>query len=65
MPEIVLSVDKIASALQISKDQAYRLFHRKDFPALKIGNKLMVRVDHFNEWMEALKLQRMIKHDSN
>ena len=63
MPKIVLNVEEIANALQISKDQAYRLFHRKDFPALKIGNKLVVRVDRFNEWMERLKQKRTIEHD--
>ena len=63
MPKIVLNVNEVANALQISKDLVYRLFHRKDFPALKIGNKLMVRVDHFNEWMERLKQKRTIEHD--
>lgn len=55
MRRIVYDIKDVAEILQISSNSCYTLFHRKDFPSLKIGNKLYVRIDHFHEWLDAQK----------
>ena len=42
----VLTVEQLASALQISKSGAYALLNRSDFPTLRIGGRKMVMKKH-------------------
>ena len=39
---ITLSARDLAELLGISRSAAYALFHREDFPTLKIGRRLLV-----------------------
>ena len=42
---ITLSSRDLAELLGISRSAAYALFHREDFPTLKIGRRLLVTHD--------------------
>lgn len=50
--KFVLSVEEVADILNISKDLAYTVFRRQDFPSMRIGKKLIVRADKFFAWTE-------------
>lgn len=49
---LMLSVQKIAIVLGISKTSAYDLVRSKGFPVLKIGSRLVVPKEKFREWVE-------------
>lgn len=38
--------------LGISRSAAYALFHREDFPTLKIGRRLLVTHDALMQWLK-------------
>ena len=48
----VLSAGDLADALGISSATAYNLLHRKDFPTLHIGKRLLVTRENLLAWME-------------
>ncbi len=50
---LFLNADTVAKVLGISISSAYELMHEKDFPALKVGNRLIVPKDNFKQWVEA------------
>ncbi|MFT4326764.1 MAG: helix-turn-helix domain-containing protein [Candidatus Woesearchaeota archaeon] len=47
-----LTVSDIAEILNISKQNAYKLCHSKDFPSVKIGKRIIVTKLAFIKWME-------------
>ena len=47
----VMTAEKLASALQISKSGAYALLNRSDFPTLRIGGRKMVMKKDLLEWL--------------
>lgn len=49
---LTLNAADIAKVLGISRSGAYNLLHRKDFPTILIGKRLLVSRDKFLEWME-------------
>lgn len=48
---IMLSVPQLASALGISRSGAYTLVRSEDFPALKIGSRIVVPKDKLLCWI--------------
>ncbi len=50
---LFLNADTVAKVLGISISSAYELMHEKDFPALKVGNRLIVPKENFKQWVEA------------
>ncbi len=38
--------------LGISPSSSYELMHQQDFPALKIGNRIVVPKERFIQWVE-------------
>lgn len=48
----MLTAAELAGALGISRAGAYALIHRKDFPALRIGKRLMVPKDKLVVWID-------------
>ena len=51
MNKITYSATEIAEILGVSKSAAYDLLHRKDFPTLHIGRRLLVVASQFDEWL--------------
>ena len=50
---LFLNADTVAKVLGISVSSAYELMHEKDFPALKVGSRLIVLKENFKQWVEA------------
>ena len=51
LPE-VMEVKDIQVFLKISRNTAYDLIKRKEFPTLKIGRLLIIRRNSFLEWFD-------------
>ena len=49
---LMLSVPEVASVLGISRAGAYELVKGKDFPALKIGARVVVPKEKFIAWID-------------
>ena len=49
---LFLNADMLAKGLGVATSTAYELMHEKDFPALKIGNRLLVPKEKFRLWVE-------------
>ena len=43
---------KVAKVLGIAPSSSYELMHEKDFPALRIGNRIVVPKEAFIQWVE-------------
>lgn len=50
---LVLTPREVANILKISRNKAYELFHRKNFPAIRIGKQFRVRQDRFLSWLDS------------
>lgn len=48
----ILNASQLAAALGISRAGAYQLLHRRDFPTLQIGKRLMVPRDKLMAWID-------------
>lgn len=48
---LMLNADEVASALGISRANAYTLLRSKGFPTLRIGKRMLVPKDKLLEWM--------------
>ena len=53
MEKLTLTVSEVQQALGIGRNAAYCLANRADFPAIRLGNKLIVPRDAFLRWLEA------------
>ena len=49
---LFLNTNMVAGLLGVSPSSAYELMHEKDFPSLRIGNRLLVPRDQFQIWVE-------------
>ena len=49
---LMLSVPEVAAVLAISRAGAYELVHTEDFPALKIGSRIVVPKEKFLAWID-------------
>ena len=49
---LFLNAEMLAKVLGVASYTAYELMHEKDFPALKIGNRLLVPKEKFRLWVE-------------
>lgn len=55
---LMLNVVQVAAVLGISRAGAYELVHSDGFPALKIGNRIVVPKDKLREWIDANTAQK-------
>ena len=49
---LFLNADTVAKALGVSPSSGYELMHDKEFPSLKIGNRIVVPKESFIRWVE-------------
>ena len=49
---LFLNAATVAKALGIAPSSGYELMHEKDFPALRIGNRVVVPKEAFIRWVE-------------
>ena len=47
-----LNAEFISETLGISISSAYELMHEKDFPTLKVGNRMVVPKEKLRMWVE-------------
>ena len=47
----VYTVDEIRMMLGIGKNEAYRLTHSKNFPAIRIGNRIVIPKEELRKWI--------------
>lgn len=48
---LFLNAEMVAKLLGISVSSAYELMHERDFPALRIGNRIVVPKEKFRQWV--------------
>lgn len=51
--KLAYSVVEVAQVLGISRPKVYYLLHRDDFPAFKIGGRVLVSVEGLRKWVAA------------
>ena len=51
---LFLQADLISDVLGISISSAYELMHEKGFPALRIGNRIVVPREKFIQWVDEI-----------
>ncbi len=49
---LFLNAKTVAQVLGVSPSSGYELMHQQDFPALKIGKRIVVPKDRFIRWVE-------------
>ena len=49
---LFLNAQQVANVLAVSISSAYELMHEKDFPSLRIGNRLVIPKENFRQWVE-------------
>lgn len=49
---LFLNAETVAKVLGVSPSSEYELMHEKDFPALRIGSRIVVPKDAFIKWVE-------------
>lgn len=48
---LFLNAKAVARVLGISPSSGYELMHQRDFPTLKIGNRIVVPKEKFVQWI--------------
>ncbi len=49
---LFLNAETISKLLGISSTTVYEMMHQKDFPVLRVGNRMVVPKEKFKEWVE-------------
>lgn len=49
---LFLNAVMVAKILGIAPSSSYELMHEKDFPVLRVGNRMVVPKEKFIEWVE-------------
>ena len=49
---LFLNADLISKVLGIAPSSAYELMHGKGFPSLRIGSRIVVPKEKFQQWVE-------------
>ena len=49
---LFLNAAMVAKVLGVSPSSGYELMHEEDFPALKIGKRIVVPKERFIQWVE-------------
>ncbi len=52
MEKLTMSVQEMAQIMGISKPKAYELTHIHDFPAIRVGRKIIIPVESFQRWLK-------------
>ena len=49
---LFLNAAMVARVLGVSPASSYELMHKKDFPTLRVGSRMVVPKEKFIEWVE-------------
>jgi len=47
----IMGAKDISNYLRVNVNKAYDLFHREDFPSMKLGNRYIIPKNKFLEWL--------------
>lgn len=50
---LFLNAEMVAKVLGIAISSAYELMHETNFPALRVGNRIVVPKEKFYQWVES------------
>lgn len=50
---LFLNAEMVAKLLGVSPSSAYELMHEKNFPSMRIGNRLIVPKESFQNWVNS------------
>ena len=50
---LMLNAETLVKVLGVAPSSAYELMHDKDFPTLKIGNRLVIPKEDFIAWVRS------------
>lgn len=50
---LMLNAETLAKVLGVAPSSAYELMHEKDFPTLKVGNRLVIPKEDFIAWVRS------------
>ena len=50
--KLTLSVEEAGKLLGVSRQVAYQLIHRPDFPTIHIGRRMLIPKKQLEEWMD-------------
>ncbi len=50
---LFLNAETLAKVLGVSVSSSYELMHEKDFPAIRIGSRLVIPKDKLQVWIDA------------
>ena len=50
--KLTLSVEEAGNLLGVSRQVAYQLIHRPDFPTIQIGRRVLIPKKQLEEWMD-------------
>ena len=53
MEKIAYNVQEAAAALGLCADAVYDLAHRPDFPAVRVGDRILIPCESLARWLEA------------
>ena len=62
---LFLNANTVAQVLGVSISSAYELMHETGFPALRIGNRIVVPKEKFRQWVDAQAGGKAIAATSN
>ena len=51
MEKTTMSVREMADRMGISLPKAYELVKEPDFPSIRIGTRILIPIEAFNEWL--------------
>lgn len=51
MEKTTISVQEMAAEMGISLPKAYALIKEPDFPTIHVGNRILIPVEAFHEWL--------------
>ena len=60
---LAVSVVEAAKMLGVSRPTMYQLIRREDFPAARIGGRVLIPVKQLEEWLEKQSEKGEIKHE--
>ena len=49
---LFLNAETVSQVLGVAPSSAYELMHEKDFPTLRIGNRIVVPKEQFVKWVK-------------
>ena len=49
---LFLSAKLVAQTLGVGRATAYELMNEKDFPAIRVGSRIVVPKENFRQWVE-------------